>query len=119
VQTQQAHVNQSAGSQPQVHVVAPVKQEKATTEMPTPAPASTDSALPVRLTPENRPLNCMTKLHLKDGTVLLQDFCTLEEAVIKQPQRQQQQQQAAPQQQQQQQPQQQKSQTPAQLARSR
>jgi hypothetical protein len=48
------------------------------------APASADSAMPVRLTPDSRPLNCMTKLHLKDGTILLQDFCTLEQHVIKQ-----------------------------------
>jgi hypothetical protein len=46
--------------------------------------ASTDSALPARITPETGPRNCLTKLHLKDGTILLQDFCTLEQAVIKQ-----------------------------------
>jgi hypothetical protein len=45
---------------------------------------STDSALPTRLTPETRPLNCTTKMHLKDGTILWQDFCTLEQAILKQ-----------------------------------
>jgi hypothetical protein len=51
-----------------------------------PAAAQTESeaALPVRITPETRPHNCLTKLYLKDGTVILQDFCTLEQAVIKQ-----------------------------------
>jgi hypothetical protein len=62
-------------------VQAPVQSAPAVASA---APASTDSAMPVRLTPQSRPLNCMTKLYLKDGTVLLQDFCTLEQHVIKQ-----------------------------------
>jgi hypothetical protein len=67
----------------QQHNPAPViASQPAATSTTTQSDA--DSALPVRLTPQTRPLNCMTKLHLKDGTVILQDFCTLEQAVIKQ-----------------------------------
>lgn len=103
----------------------PVPQSVATPVQPAQQPqtvapvaaASADSALPTRLTPDTRPLNCTTKLHLKDGTVLLQDFCTLEQHVIKQPDKPQSQAVTpapapAPQQQQ-------KGGTPAQLARNR
>ena len=55
-----------------------------TTSTPAVSNVGTDSALPTRLGPTTRPHNCLTKLHLKDGTVILQDFCTLEQAVIKQ-----------------------------------
>jgi hypothetical protein len=65
-------------------VQAPVQPVQPAPTVAPAAPASTDSAMPVRLTPESRPHNCMTKLYLKDGTILLQDFCTLEQAVIKQ-----------------------------------
>jgi hypothetical protein len=65
-------------------VQAPVQPAQPTPTVAAAAPASADSAMPMRLTPDTRPLNCMTKLYLKDGTILLQDFCTLEQAVIKQ-----------------------------------
>jgi hypothetical protein len=81
--SQPAQLSQPAQATPVPQSVpAPVQQAAAPV-----APAGADSALPVRLTPDTRPLNCMTKLHLKDGTVLLQDFCTLEQHVIKQPDR--------------------------------
>jgi hypothetical protein len=88
------------------------------------APPEAETALPVRITPQTRPLNCMTKLYLRDGTVILQDFCTLEQAVIRQGETSQlAQPQAtppAPPQQAQPQPQQiQPSQSPAMLARNR
>jgi hypothetical protein len=73
-------------SQPAQTVQQPLTQQ-ATQTPPASAPvaqASTDSALPTRVTPDTRPLNCTTKMHLKDGTILWQDFCTLEQAVLKQ-----------------------------------
>ena len=78
-------VKQSAPVQPQVQAQplqnpAPV----VTTSTSAVSNVGTDSALPTRLSPTTRPHNCLTKLHLKDGTVILQDFCTLEQAVIKQ-----------------------------------
>lgn len=104
-------------------VAAPVRQVKLS--QPTGSPAtveqpSTDSALPARITPDTRPLNCLTKLHLKDGTILLQDFCTLEQALIKQGDSSQARQAGTSPASVQQQPRQvQPQQAPAQLARSR
>jgi hypothetical protein len=75
---QPAQVNQV----PQT-VQAPTQPVQPTPTVAPAAPVGADNAMPARLTPDTRPLNCMTKLHLKDGTVLLQDFCTLEQHVIK------------------------------------
>jgi hypothetical protein len=74
IAVQPVHVPQTVQ---QVAPVAPVQQASA-------PESDADNALPTRVTPETRPHNCMTKLHLRDGTVILQDFCTLEQAVIKQ-----------------------------------
>jgi len=91
VQPQQATLPapQTVPAQPQVQAQPPVQAQPQQNPVPvasvsTIASASVDSALPTRITAETRPHNCMTKLHLKDGTVILQDFCTLEQAVIKQ-----------------------------------
>ncbi len=83
--SQQVGAVQPAQTPNTVQPVAPV----AKVQPPAPDPSSSaesdaDNALPTRVTAQTRPRNCMTKLYLKDGTVILQDFCTLEQAVIKQ-----------------------------------